>query len=191
MTDEEVIRLIARPGFTTADRVTDLSGRGVGIDAVQARVRALGGAVEIRSTPGQGTTVTARLPLTLAIMRALLARIGGETYAFPMGHVDETVAAEGAAFAAVRGQPVLLLRGTALPFHRLRELVAFPEARASGQRSDPEQHIVVVESGGNRAAVAVDELTGQQDIVVKQFDGVRGGVACSAGPPYSGTERRP
>ncbi len=186
LTDEEVIRLIARPGFTTADQVTDLSGRGVGIDAVQARVRALGGAVEIRSTPGQGTTVTARLPLTLAIMRALLARIGGETYAFPMGQVDETVAADGAAFAAVRGQPVLLLRGNALPFHRLRELVAFPEDRPAGRQSDPEQHIVVVESGGNRAAIAVDELTGQQDIVVKQFDGVRGGAALFSGATILG-----
>jgi two-component system chemotaxis sensor kinase CheA len=136
--------------------------------------------------PGQGTTVTARLPLTLAIMRALLARIGGETYAFPMGHVDETVATEGAAFAAVRGQPVLILRGDALPYHRLRELVALPDVAMETPKGDPEQHIVVVEAGGQRAAVAVDELTGQQDIVVKQFDAVRGGAALFSGATILG-----
>jgi two-component system chemotaxis sensor kinase CheA len=186
LTDEEVIRLIARPGFTTADQVTDISGRGVGIDAVQGRVRALGGVLEIKTVPGQGTTVTARLPLTLAIMRALLARIGGETYAFPMGHVDETVATEGAAFAAVRGQPVLILRGDALPYHRLRELVALPDVARETPKGDPEQNIVVVEAGGQRAAVAVDELTGQQDIVVKQFDAVRGGAALFSGATILG-----
>jgi two-component system, chemotaxis family, sensor kinase CheA len=181
LTDEEVIRLIARPGFTTADRVTDLSGRGVGIDAVQTRVRALGGSVEIKSAPGEGTTVTARLPLTLAIMRALLARVGGESYAFPMAHVDETVGTAGAAFAAVRGQPVLLLRGEAIPFVRLREVVGLAAAD-----DDTEQHIIVVESGGRRTAVAVDELTGQADIVVKQYDAIRGGASLFSGATILG-----
>lgn len=187
LTDEEVVRLIARPGFTTADRVTDLSGRGVGVDAVQTRVRSLGGSVEIKSTPGVGTTATVRLPLTLAIMRALLARVGGETYAFPMAHVDETVAAEGAALAAVRGRAVMVLRGDAMPYVRLRELVGTTgESDPAGPTGDPEHHVLVIESAGRRAAVAVDELTGQQDIVVKQFDGVRGGLSLFSGATILG-----
>ncbi|MHB2034548.1 MAG: chemotaxis protein CheA, partial [Gemmatimonadaceae bacterium] len=91
LTDEELVRLVSRPGFSTAERVTDLSGRGVGVDAVFTRVRALGGSVDIRTQSGLGTTVTLRLPLTLAILRALLTRVGGELYAVPMTHVCETV----------------------------------------------------------------------------------------------------
>ncbi|HET7188905.1 MAG TPA: chemotaxis protein CheA, partial [Gemmatimonadaceae bacterium] len=91
LSDEELFRIISRPGFSTAETVTDLSGRGVGIDAVYNRVRTLGGSVDMRSVPGKGTTVTMRLPLTLAIVRSLLARIGDETYAVPMTHVSETV----------------------------------------------------------------------------------------------------
>ncbi len=186
LTDDEMVRLIARPGFTTADQVTNLSGRGVGIDAVQARVRALGGSVDIKSVPGQGTVVTARLPLTLAIMRALLARTGGDTYAFPMAHVDETVSAEGLALAAVRGRPVMILRGEAVPYVRLRELVGVPSGAGPAAAPVAEQHVLVLESGGRRTAVAVDELTGQQDIVVKQFDAARGGLPLFSGATILG-----
>jgi two-component system chemotaxis sensor kinase CheA len=187
LTDDEMVRLIARPGFTTADRVTNLSGRGVGIDAVQARVRALGGSVDIKSIPGQGTVVTARLPLTLAIMGALLARSAGEMYAFPMAHVDETVAAEGIALAAVRGRPVMLLRGEAVPYVRMRDLMSGrPAGEERAPETEAEQHVVVLESGGRRTAVAVDELTGQQDIVVKQFDGVRGSLPLFSGATILG-----
>lgn len=190
LTDEELVRLVSRPGFSTAEQVSDISGRGVGIDAVHARVRALGGSVEITTVPGQGTTVTARLPLTLAITRAVLARVGMETYAIPMVHVDETVAAEGATFARVRGRPVLVLRDTVMPLIRLREAVGLAngpvhgaEAHGAEEREDEhvEQHLVVVEGGGRRAAVAVDELVAQQEIVVKQFDGVRGGLPLFSG----------
>jgi two-component system chemotaxis sensor kinase CheA len=186
LSDDEVIRLIARPGFTTADQVTDLSGRGVGIDAVQARVRALGGSIDIRSAPGQGTTVTARLPLTLAIMRALLARVGGESYAFPLAHIDETIASAGASYAAVRGRPVLLVRGEAIPFLNLRDVVGLAPASERIQDAEAEQHIIVVESGGRRAAVGVEELVGQADIVVKQYDAVRGGAALFSGATILG-----
>ncbi len=186
LTDDEVIRLIARPGFTTADQVTDLSGRGVGIDAVQARVRALGGSIDIRSAPGHGTTVTARLPLTLAIMRALLARVGGESYAFPLAHIDETIASAGASYAAVRGRPVLLVRGEAIPFLNLRDVVGLAPATERIQDAEAEHHIIVVESGGRRAAVGVEELVGQADIVVKQYDAVRGGAALFSGATILG-----
>jgi two-component system chemotaxis sensor kinase CheA len=171
LSDDELMRLISRPGFSTAEQVTDISGRGVGIDAVMARVRALGGSVEMRTAPGEGTSVTVRLPLTLAIIRALLARVGGETYALPLTHVSETVDVEPPMLRTVRGRDVLVLRDEVLPLLRLRDVVRHPEGRGAGA----ERQAVVIEVGKRQAALVVDELMGQQEIVVKQFDGVRGG----------------
>jgi two-component system chemotaxis sensor kinase CheA len=170
LTDDELMRLISRPGFSTAERVTDISGRGVGVDAVMARVRALGGSIEMRSAPGEGTSVTVRLPLTLAIVRALLARAGDETYALPLTHVSETVDITPSMLRTVRGRDVLVWRDEVLPLVRLRDVVHHPDGRGRGA----ERQAVVVEVGARQAALVVDELAGQQEIVVKQFDGVRG-----------------
>ena len=168
LSDDELVRLIARAGFSTAERVTDLSGRGVGVDAVYHRVRALGGSVDIRSTPEVGTTVTLRLPLTLAIIRSLLARIGDEIYAMPMTHVRETVELRPDVQRSVQGRDVLMLRDEVLPLVRLRTLVDFQGERVSGL-----ERVIIVELAERRAALVVDELIGQQEIVVKQFDGVQ------------------
>ncbi|HEX6965337.1 MAG TPA: chemotaxis protein CheA, partial [Gemmatimonadaceae bacterium] len=175
LSDDELVRLIARPGFTTAERVTDLSGRGVGIDAVITRVRALGGAVEIRSTPGHGTTVTARMPVTLAIVRALLAGVDDETYAVPMAYVTETVELDPSAVRRVKGREVMMMRDDVLPLVRFRELVRLPAV------DRPYAQVVVLESGDRRTGLVVDALTGQQDIVVKQFDAVRESVPLFSG----------
>ncbi len=168
LSDEELVRLIARAGFSTAERVTDLSGRGVGVDAVYSRVRALGGSVDIRSVKDEGTTVTLRLPLTLAIVRSLLARIGGETYALAMTHVRETVEFRPALLRTVQGREVLMLRDEVLPIVRLRTLVEFDGAPPRGL-----EQAIIVELSERRAALVVDALIGQQEIVVKQFDAVR------------------
>ncbi|HEY7860922.1 MAG TPA: chemotaxis protein CheA, partial [Gemmatimonadaceae bacterium] len=128
LSDEELARVISRPGFSTAERVTDLSGRGVGIDVVLTRVRALGGAVEIRTAPGEGTTVTLRLPVTLAIVRALLARVEGEMYAVPMTHVHETVDLSQDSRRRVQGRDVMLLRDEVVPLLQFREIVGLPDA---------------------------------------------------------------
>ncbi len=173
--DEELVRLISRPGFSTAERVTDLSGRGVGIDVVLTRVRALGGSVEIKTVAGEGTTVTARLPLTLAIVRAMLARVGEETYAVPMTHVTETVELDAAGVRTVRGREAIVLRDDVLPVVRLRNRLSLAASSA------PMQQVVIVEVGERHAALVVDELAGQQDIVVKQFDPVRGGMPLFSG----------
>jgi two-component system chemotaxis sensor kinase CheA len=180
LSDDELIRLISRPGFSTAERVTDISGRGVGIDAVQTRVRALGGLVEIRSLPGQGTTVTVRLPLTLAIVRALLARVDGELYALPMTHVNETVELKTAQLRQVKGREVLVLRDDVLPLLRMRDLMGLATTQQKSQQ------VIVMEMGERRAGLIVDELAGQQEIVVKQFDGVRGGLALFSGATILG-----
>jgi two-component system, chemotaxis family, sensor kinase CheA len=173
--DAMLIQCIAHPGFSTAERVTDLSGRGVGIDVVQSKVRALGGALGITTEPGRGTTVTIRLPVTLAIVRALLARVGDERYALPLVHVRETMERHPATITQVQGRDVLVLRDEVLPVLRLRDVVQLP-ARGAGL-----EEIVVIERGDRRAGLVVDELTGQEDIVVKSFDAVRDGAALFSG----------
>ena len=181
LTDEELLRLISRPGFSTAEAVTDLSGRGVGIDAVYNRVRSLGGAVDIRTVQGEGTTVTLRLPLTLAIVRSLLARIGDETFAVPLTHVRETVELEPAIVRSVQGREVLMLREEVLPVVRMRELVQHP-----GPATQDLEQVIVVEMAERRAALVVDALVGQQEVVVKQFDGVRDGLGVFGGATILG-----
>jgi len=179
LTEDELLRLLARPGFSTAEKVTDLSGRGVGIDAVYTRVRSLGGAMDIRSEPGEGTTMMLRLPLTLAIVRALLARVGDETYAIPLAHVSETVELEPDTLRTVTSREVLLLRDDVLPLLRLRTLVGLPEyVRASDIDLE---HVVVIDLGDRKAGLVIDELTGQEEIVVKQYDGVRDGLPIFGG----------
>jgi two-component system chemotaxis sensor kinase CheA len=177
--DEELVRIISRPGFSTAAAVTDLSGRGVGIDVVLTRVRTLGGSVEITSEAGVGTTVTLRLPVTLAIVRALLARVDGEMYAVPMTHVRETVELRLSARRRVQGREVMLLRDEVVPLLHFREIVGLPEARSVS--ADGSTQVIVIESEGRRTGLVVDEFAGQQDIVVKGFDGVRDGLALFSG----------
>jgi two-component system chemotaxis sensor kinase CheA len=174
LTEDELLRLLARPGFSTVDKVTDLSGRGVGVDAVYTRVRALGGAMDIRSVPGQGTTMILRLPLTLAIVRALLVRVADEVYAIPLAHVSETIELESDILKTVKGREVLLARDEVLPLMRLRDLVGLPAYRAPSEIAL--EHVVVIDLGDRRAGLVIDELTGQEEIVVKQYDAVREGL---------------
>jgi two-component system chemotaxis sensor kinase CheA len=179
--DEELLRILTRPGFSTADRITDVSGRGVGIDAVHTRVRALGGAIDVKSVEGEGTSISLRLPPTLAIVRAVLARIGEETYAIPAAHVAETIEITPDLVATVQDREMLRLRGDVLPLVRLRSLFQLPETDPAFARgsSDLEQG-VILDLGDRLAALVVDDLVGQEEIVVKPFDPVRGAL------PYFG-----
>ena len=174
--DDAMLRCIAHPGFSTAAAVTEVSGRGVGIDAVQARTRALGGTLEVQTAAGTGTTVTIRLPVTLAIVRALLARVGTEHYALPLTHVRETMERGPAVIRRMQGREMLMLRDEVLPVLRLREVVRSPAMDEALQ-----EEIVVIERGDRRAGLVVDELTGQEDIVVKGFDAVREGLKLFSG----------
>ncbi|MGQ0538094.1 MAG: chemotaxis protein CheA [Gemmatimonadaceae bacterium] len=175
LSDEQLLRVIARPGFSTATQVTDFSGRGVGIDAVVARVRGLGGSMEVRTALGEGTSLTLRLPATLAIVPALLTRVASETYALPLTHVQETLHLTPDVVRAVRGRDVLVLRDEFLPLVRLRERVQLPARDAEGSQ------VVVIEVADRRSGVVVDQLIGQQEIVVKAFDVVRGAASCVTG----------
>ena len=180
LSDEDLLKIIARPGFSTAERVTTLSGRGVGVDAVVNRVRSIGGSVELRTAHGKGTSITIRLPVTLAIIQALLAKVGEETYALPLTHVRETLQLTPAVVRRVRGMDVLVLRDEVLPLLSLRQIVELPVRDAEGSQ------VVVLEVADRRAGLVVDQLRGQQEIVVKPIDSARGAASCFSGATILG-----
>jgi len=182
LSDEDLFRIISRAGFSTAEAITDVSGRGVGIDVVTNAMRALGGSLEVRSEDGEGTTFTLRLPATLAIVRALLARVGDELYAMPLTHVAETFHAKPGDAQRVHGKEAVLLRGQVLPLVRLRALLG-AAAPAAKSRSEP---VIVLEMGERRTGVVVDALVGQQEIVVKSFDSPRGALPVFSGATILG-----
>jgi two-component system, chemotaxis family, sensor kinase CheA len=169
LSDDLLIRVLARPGFSTAQQVSGVSGRGVGVDVAMTRVRALGGTLEVRTELGKGTTFLIRVPLTLAIVRALLTEAGGERYAVPLVYVAETVDFDRAAVTALRDREALVVRDQVIPTVHLRDLVASRSPAASGRRPT-----VILEIGERRTALVVDALVGQQDIVVEPFDAPRG-----------------
>jgi two-component system, chemotaxis family, sensor kinase CheA len=169
LTDDLLVRVLARPGFSTAQAVSGVSGRGVGVDVVMTRVRALGGTLEVRTELGRGSTFLIRVPLTLAIVRALLAEAGGERYAVPLAYVAETVEFDRRAVTAVREREALLVRDQVIPTVHLRDLID------SGAASHlAKQPTVILEIGERRTALVVDALLGQHDIVVEPFDAPRG-----------------
>jgi two-component system chemotaxis sensor kinase CheA len=198
--DEEVYRFLTRAGFSTARQVTDVSGRGVGIDVVATAARALGGSLEIRSEEGRGTTFTLRLPVTLAIMRALLARAGGEMYAMPLTHVAETVDPRAEDIQMVQGREAMVLRGKLLPLVRLSTVVGtvVTTVEDSGvvdrpgpsgtvrDRLGKRLPVIVLELGERRTGVIVDALVGQQEIVVKSFESPKGTLPVFAGATILG-----
>ncbi|PPJ40865.1 MULTISPECIES: chemotaxis protein CheA [unclassified Pseudoxanthomonas] len=164
-TDSQVWDLIFQPGFSTADAVTDLSGRGVGMDVVRRNIQALGGEVQLESAAGQGTRVVIRLPLTLAILDGMAVSVGDETLILPLSYVLEALqpVAEDVRTVAGDGR-VLRVRGEYLPMVALNEYYRYGDARAE----DP--LVVVVEADGQKLALEVDELIGQQQVVVKNLE---------------------
>ena len=182
--DGELFRLLTRSGFSTAQKVTDVSGRGVGIDVVATAARALGGALEIRSEEGRGTTFTLRLPVTLAIVRALLARVGAETYALPLTHVAETIDPRPDEIQRVQGRETLLVRGRLVPLVRLRQVLGAADSPVALRLP-----VIVLEVGERRTGVVVDALAGQQEIVVKSFEAPRGALPVFSGATILGDGR--
>jgi len=165
--DGEVWNLIFEPGFSTADVVTDVSGRGVGMDVVRRNISALGGSVEIESAAGLGTRMTVRLPLTLAIMDGMSIAIGGESYILPLASVVESMQTNSKALRPVAGQGrVLDVRGEYLPVLKLADV--FPPASPVERRD--EEMVVIVEADGVKTALVVDELVGQHQVVVKSLE---------------------
>jgi two-component system chemotaxis sensor kinase CheA len=163
LSKREIYELLFRPGFSTAEKVTDVSGRGVGLDVVKAVIEQLGGSIEVQSEIGKGTKFVLRLPLTLAIITALLVTVGSEVYAIPLGSVDEVVEKDERLKKTQVGE-VFLLRGDVLPVYYMSKIFNVPDA---GEGS----HLVVVRGAGTRAALVIDDLIGQQEIVIKPLKG--------------------
>jgi two-component system, chemotaxis family, sensor kinase CheA len=170
VTDELLLRVLARPGFSTAQTVSGVSGRGVGVDVAMTRVRALGGTLEVKTGVGRGTTFVIRVPLTLAIVRALLADAGGERYAVPLAYVAETVEFDPRSVTAMRNREALVVRDRVIPTVHLTDLVL----PGSDRSLLPRRPTLILEVGERRTALVVDRLLGQQDIVVEPFDAPRG-----------------
>ena len=181
LTDDHLLRVLARPGFSTAAAVTSVSGRGVGIDVAMSKLRAVGGALEVRTEPGRGTTFLLRLPVTLAIVRALIAKVGSERYALPLTYVAETVELGAAPMTTVEGREAMLLRDRVVPVVHLRDLLG-----AGGDPPRARRPVIVVEQGERRAGLVVDGMEGQREIVVKGFDAPPGTLPVFSGATIMG-----
>jgi chemosensory pili system protein ChpA (sensor histidine kinase/response regulator) len=164
LSDEQLYALVFMPGFSTAAQVSEISGRGVGMDIVHATVSRLKGRITLASTPGQGSTCTIRLPLTLAIARVLLVKSHGETFAIPLADVTQILRLEPEAIEQVGGSPVVRVDGDVLPVLRLGEQLRLQQPADSTVQHLP---IVVTQAGQKHVAIVVDQLLGGREVVVK------------------------
>lgn len=165
MTDKDVIDLLFRPSFSTAEKITDVSGRGVGLDVVKTRIEALGGDIEARTKFGEGSNFIIRLPLTLAIIQALMVEIGPEKYAIPLGSIQTIEDVPVSDIKYVQTKEVINLRGTVIPIIRLADILDVQQTKES-----PENLTVVIVSKGDKlAGLVIDNLIGQQEIVIKSL----------------------
>jgi two-component system chemotaxis sensor kinase CheA len=167
LTDYEAVNLVFNAGLSTASEVTNVSGRGVGLDVVKTNIESLGGSVSVESVPGQGTTFTLTLPLTLAIIPALLVSTGGTICAIPLSSIVEAGKLEEKEIKTVRGKEVTLFRGDVLPLLRLDEVFGWSDEKT---RNNQTLHVVVVKYSGTRVGLVVEELLEQQELVVKSLD---------------------
>ncbi len=179
MSDSQVFQFIFAAGFSTAEQVSDLSGRGVGMDVVRTNIARLNGSINLASTKGQGTTIEILIPLTVAIMPAMVVRIGRHLYAIPLTSIVEIVRPERTMLHSVTGEPVMALRDCVLPLVNMR--------RRLGEADDgiPSRISVVIGVGSQRAGLMVDQVIGQQEVVIKPLDD-----SFVTGGPFSGSTIR-
>lgn len=165
MTDKDFIDLLFLPSFSTAEKITDVSGRGVGLDVVKTKIEALGGNITAKTVAGEGSTFTISLPLTLAIIQALMVKVGEEKYAIPLGSINgiEDIAKED--ISLVQSKEVINLRGRVIPILRLHDILDMEPVE-----NDPESLIVVImQKAEQQVGLVIDELIGQQETVIKSL----------------------
>jgi len=180
LSDREALSLIFAPGFSTATEITEVSGRGVGMDIVRNNIQRVGGIVDVESTPGKGTRFSIRLPLTLAIIRALLVRVDGQVYAIPLSSVLETLKIEPEMVQFVGMRPTIVLRGRTLPLVSLKAHFYDEDFSARTCRGNEPMFVVVVGLGERQVGLVVSHLIGEQEIVIKSLSrylGEIGGVS--------------
>ena len=187
LSPRETLALIFMPGFTTKDGVTDLSGRGVGMDIVKTNIAQLGGIVDVTSDIGIGTKITITLPITLAIISVLVLHIAGRTYCMPLASIEEAITLDESLVRTVEGREVLTQRGGTLPICRLSKM--FAHDYAPNEERSRKAYVVIASVGGRRLGFVVDKLVGQQDIVIKALGKSLKGVRGFAGATELGDQR--
>ncbi|MFO0908054.1 MAG: chemotaxis protein CheA [Isosphaeraceae bacterium] len=175
LSDRQLVQYIWHPGLSTAEKVTDISGRGVGMDIVKARIEGLNGTVDVRTEPGQGTTFIIRLPLTLAILPCLLVRIFEEVYAIPLDHIDEIVEVVESQLFVVRGKRMIEIRGRLVSVVALDDVLAWAGVERTrswdeSTASPGKVTVVVAQNGDTTIGLVVDQLIGMQEVVLKSLE---------------------
>ncbi|EKU70679.1 chemotaxis protein CheA [Selenomonas sp. F0473] len=182
--DAEAVRLIFLPGFSTAEKITDISGRGVGMDVVRSKIEALSGHVDVETHIDKGSIFKIKLPLTLAIIQAMLVQVQGEMYAIPLGSIDSTINIEPTDIQTIQNKEVIVLRGEIIPIIRMEEALQVPHTKDAD-----ELFVVVVHAGEAKAGIVVDNLIGQQEIVIKTLGNLFAGLKLFGGATVLGDGR--
>lgn len=183
MDPEGILNLIFRAGFSTTEEISDLSGRGVGLDVVKTKINSLSGSVMVESQEGEGTRFTIKLPLTLAIIQALLVKVQQEVYAIPLANIDETTIIGESNIKNIQDQEVMMLRGKILPLLKLEKALELP---LSSWDMEKEYFVVVVRKGNQQVGLVVNELIGQQEIVITSLGKLLSGISGIAGAAILG-----
>ena len=184
--DADAVRLIFLPGFSTAEQITDVSGRGVGMDVVRSKIETLGGHVDVETKIDEGSVFKIKLPLTLAIIQALLVKVQEEMYAIPLGSIDSTINITQEDIKTVRNKEVIVLRGQIIPIIRLGDVLNVPRVN---EKDNDDIFVVVVHIGERKAGIVVDNLIGQQEIVIKTLGKLLAGLKVISGATVLGDGR--
>ena len=185
LSDGETFNLIFAPGFSTKETVSDVSGRGVGMDVVKTKIAQLNGTVDIESVMGEGSRIIIKVPLTLAIMPTLMVMLADQTFALPLVSVNEIFHLDLRDTNVVDGQEVIIVREKALPLYYLSQwLVENPPPKAANENQ--ESHVVIVTVGNQKMGFVVDQLIGQEEVVIKPLGKMLQGTPGMAGATITG-----
>ena len=184
--DADAVRLIFLPGFSTAEQITDVSGRGVGMDVVRSKIESLGGHVDVETKIDEGSVFKIKLPLTLAIIQALMVKMQDEMYAIPLGSIDSTINISPDDIKTVKNKEVIVLRGQIIPIIRGADVLQVPK---TSTEENEDIFVVVVHIGDRKAGIVVDNLIGQQEIVIKTMGKLLAGLKVISGATVLGDGR--
>ncbi len=186
LSDQETINLIFRPGFSTAKVVSDLSGRGVGMDVVRTTVEKLGGSVALTSRVGEGTTIRMSLPLSMAVTRVMMVEAAGALYGVPMDVIVETVRLPRERIHAIKNGETFVLRDMVIPLARMTRLLRLPDERSEAADSEA---VLVCRVNGNPVGLVIDDFHEDMDVILKPLDGILTGIRGFAGTTLLGDGR--
>lgn len=186
MDDADAVRIVFLPGFSTAEKISDISGRGVGMDVVKSKIESLSGQVDVETRVNEGSVFKIKLPLTLAIIQAMLVQVQDEMYAIPLASIDSTLSIQPSDLRTVQNNEVIVLRGEIIPIIRMEETLMVPHTKNTA-----ELFVVVVHAGDSKAGIVVDKLIGQQEIVIKTLGNLFMGLKMFSGATVRGGVSRP